>query len=25
MKHFGFPQQKPKSWKYVEALAVKLP
>jgi len=24
MKHFGFPQQKPKSWKYVEALAVKL-
>ena len=25
MKHFGFPQQKPKSWKYVEALAVNLP
>ncbi len=25
IKHFGFPQQKPKSWKYVEALAVKLP
>ena len=24
MKHFGFPQQKPKSWKYVEVLEVKL-
>ncbi len=25
LKHFGLPQQKPKKWKYVEALAVKLP
>ena len=24
IKHFSFPQQKPKSWKYVEALSVKL-
>ena len=24
LKHFGFPQQSPKKWKYVEALAVKL-
>lgn len=25
LKHFGLPQQTPKKWKYVEALAVKLP
>jgi len=25
LKHFGLPQQSPKKWKYVEALAVKLP
>ena len=25
LKHFGLPQQNPKKWKYVEALAVKLP
>jgi predicted metal-binding protein len=25
LKHFGLPQQKPEKWKYVEALAVKLP
>ena len=25
LKHFGLPQQTPKQWKYVEALAVKLP
>jgi len=25
LKHFGFPQQTPRKWKYVEALAVRLP
>lgn len=25
LRHFGLPQQTPKKWKYVEALAVKLP
>ena len=25
LKHFGLPQQTPEKWKYVEALAVKLP
>jgi len=24
LKHFGLPQQTPKKWKYVEAIAVKL-
>jgi len=25
LKHFGYPQQSPMQWKYVEALAIKLP
>ncbi len=25
IRHFGLPQQRPKRWKYVEALAIKLP
>ena len=24
LKHFGFPQQTPKKWKYVEALSIKV-
>ncbi len=25
LKHFGLPQQTPKTWKYVQAISVKLP
>ncbi|MEI6127881.1 MAG: DUF2284 domain-containing protein, partial [Pseudomonadota bacterium] len=25
LRHFGFPQQTPKKWKYVEAISLKIP